>query len=440
MASFGQDSRLSKTRSVHLTVCPRAAGCQTARWAAARPHLSPEVLKLLMSVPARSRAVCDLRSCWAQQSLIDYRKKRREPPIYERCFVQPRRTPDTSARSSAVTLSELQSCPSERLGSGNRFTETRMSFPTSSAYLTMLYKFFTPDKLTKWEKRLKGKTVLALKKLNKEIEDVQIRRDLVLEECKALHKEKFLVEADSKFFLEYLAQKNKHCRQLHEDLWKEYFQKCGEIEKRRQELASKYAKQTSDLKAQQLQGKKTQSNLKEQLKALKNISIIKERQDMRIETLEKEKEKIKAETPLKDQKAHLQFLQQKTLLEKQLTELHKKRSEERKKFIKGQNLESIAQKSSFEFCRGVYRENLQLREELVQLLEVSKKLEAAQSKLENQKEQMKQEQWYQECLMRGKQQLQARPHWCPKEGAPKTTLSPDSLQSKIKSRVIPKIT
>ncbi|XP_015335314.1 coiled-coil domain-containing protein 121 [Marmota marmota marmota] len=439
MASHGQDSRCSKTRSEHLFVCPKAAGYQTARGAAARPHLSPEVLKLLISVPATSMAVCDLRSYRVQQSLIDHRKKRsREPPVYE--SFEPRRTLDTSARSSAVTLTELQSCPSERLDSGSRFAETHMS-PHTSAYLSMLHKFFTPDKLTKWEKRVKGKTVLALKKLNKEMEEVQIHRDLVLEECRALHKEKLLVEADSKFFLEYLAQKNKHCRQLHEDLWKEYFQKCGAIEKRRQELSSKYAKQTSDLKAQQLQGKKTQANLKEQLKALKNISKIKEKQDMRIESLEKEKEKIKAETPLKDQKAHLQFLQQKALLEKQLTNPYKKQSGERKKFIKAQTLESIAQKSSFEFCRGVYKENLQLQEELLQLLEVSKKLKAARSQLENQKQELEQEQWYQECLIRGKQRLQAKPHWCPKEeGATKTTLSPISTKARIKSKVIPKIT
>lgn len=279
---------------------------------------------------------------------------------------------------------------------------------------------------------------MALSKLNNQIQEAQTRRRWLLEENRQLQKEKLLVEAESKSILDYLTENSKHRDRKCEELWKEYFQQYQELEQRKQELASRYEKETSELKAQLLQGEKAQYKLEQCLQTLRNIATIKERQDRRTQTLQEQIDRVPAELHVKDREAHFQFLQQKALLEQEIKELDLVQEQlgDRKRGKlngKAQALECTAQKSRFELCHSIYRENWQLRKKLMPLLQEAQRLEALQTRLENRKQQLKQRQWYQESVMRGRQRLQSRWDWSPKgPGAPKATPAPSPrLQTNI---------
>ncbi|XP_008070955.2 coiled-coil domain-containing protein 121 [Carlito syrichta] len=277
--------------------------------------------------------------------------------------------------------------------------------------------------------RFKEKTVEELSKLNRQIKQVQIQQEPLLEEYRQLRVEKSAVQAENKFFLEYLNNKTEECRKQPEKLWNNYLQKSGEIERRRQESASIFAKQTSMLRTELLQKEKIQFNLKHQLQAVRDISLIKEKQEMEIQTLQEEKKKVQAETAAKKQKIQVHFLEEKALLEKQLSEPDMKqlgKRERRELNRKAQALELAAKQFISEFSRGINRENQQLRQELLQLMQQSQKLAATQSHLRNCKDHLQQEQWYLEGLIRGRRKWQGRLSWwyLGSQDVAQTTLGP----------------
>lgn len=280
------------------------------------------------------------------------------------------------------------------------------------------------ERLTKEGMRFEEKTVMEIMKLNKQIKQAQIQQEPLMEETRQLYSEKFLVQAENKFFLEYLTNKTEECRRQPEKLWNHHLQKSREIEQSRKESASKYAKQTSVFKTELLQKEKIQSNLKQQLQAMRHISLLKEEQEREMQTLQGEKRQIQADTAAKKEEVQVQFLQEKALLEKQLSELDMRQlgKRERKELNrKSQALELAAKQCNFEFCCGVNRENQQLQKELLQLIQQCQELQTAQNQLKNQKQQLQQEQWYVECLIQGRELLQRRHNWCLEgPGAPKT--------------------
>ncbi|XP_058406656.1 coiled-coil domain-containing protein 121-like [Diceros bicornis minor] len=283
-----------------------------------------------------------------------------------------------------------------------RFAEDSSSSPPP--YLNLINNLVKSEKLTDAEMRFKEKIVVETMKLNKQIKQAQMEQEWLKEETRQLHAEKLLVQAENKFFLEYLTNKTEEYRRQPEKLWNNYLQESGETERRRQESASKYAKQTSVLKTELLEKEKIHSNLKQQLQALRDISVLKEKQEREMQTLQ-------AETAAKKQEIHVQFLQQKALLEKQLTEpdmsqLGKRRRKELNR--KTQPLELAAKQYNFEFYRDINRKNQQLKKELLQLNQQCQELQATPSQLKNQKQQLQQEQWYVECLMPGRRRLQGR--------------------------------
>ncbi|XP_008579559.1 PREDICTED: coiled-coil domain-containing protein 121 isoform X2 [Galeopterus variegatus] len=299
---------------------------------------------------------------------------------------------------------------------------------SSSPYSRLINNFLKPQKLTNVERRFKEKTLVEMMMLNKQIKQTQIQQELLLEENRQLYKEKLLVQAENKLFLEYLTKKTEEYRRQPEKLWNNYLQKSGEIEQRRQESASRYAKLTSVLKTELLQKEKTQSILKQQLQAMRGISILKEKQEIEIQTLQEEKKTVQAEGAARKQEVQVQLLQEKALLEKQLSEpdmrqLGKRKRRELKR--KAQALELAVRQRVFEFSLGINRENQQLGKALLQLTQQSQKLEATQSLLKNQKQQLQQEQWYLDCVIRGRKRLQRRHSGCLKgQSAPNTTPSP----------------
>ncbi|XP_037669365.1 coiled-coil domain-containing protein 121 isoform X2 [Choloepus didactylus] len=262
---------------------------------------------------------------------------------------------------------------------------------------------------------LKEKTLVAVKELKEQMIQTQIQQEQLLEDNMHLRTEKTVVQAENKFFLEYLANKTEEFKRQPEKLWNNFLQKSGEIEQRRQESASKYAKRISVLKAELLQKEKIQLNLKQQLKAMRNISITKEKQQAEVQTLQNAKKKAQTEAAAKIEETKTQLLQEKALLDKQLSEpdmreLGKKNKREIKR--KSQALEWTTKQYTLEFYRGINRENDQLQKERLQLLHQCQELEASQSQLKNTKQQLQQEQWYLEGLIRGRQRMHRRHNWC----------------------------
>lgn len=291
-------------------------------------------------------------------------------------------------------------------------------------YFTILNEFFKSESLTKLENKVKRRTMEALELLSNNIEEVQLQREQLVEENKLLEEDRLYLETESNYFLRFLRKQNDECRKKHEDLWHQYFQECAEMRRRKQELESNFAKQNKDLQTQLLQGRKTQSHLRQQAQSLKHINSVKKAQEMKIQALQKELENMKVETAIKDLQEHLQFLQQKALLDRQLQELKwlqvgRHSTKEVKKKV--QVLKSTARKVNSEYCDSVQKENQGIQEELVKQVQEYRKLASIKGQLEKWKEQLKEEQWCQEAIVRGRQQLRAkrgRSHNydpCPKE-------------------------
>ncbi|XP_008579557.1 PREDICTED: coiled-coil domain-containing protein 121 isoform X1 [Galeopterus variegatus] len=422
MGSQGRDSHGAKARSARLTLGPRRAGSGAAGGPAAGAQSAAEEVK-----QPRTGTGGAPRGCQAAPRPVEHRTEKLRGLSTVRHCSRDSQAPDASPLT--VTPRELHSLHDlgdELLDSSCKLDKGPSR--SSSPYSRLINNFLKPQKLTNVERRFKEKTLVEMMMLNKQIKQTQIQQELLLEENRQLYKEKLLVQAENKLFLEYLTKKTEEYRRQPEKLWNNYLQKSGEIEQRRQESASRYAKLTSVLKTELLQKEKTQSILKQQLQAMRGISILKEKQEIEIQTLQEEKKTVQAEGAARKQEVQVQLLQEKALLEKQLSEpdmrqLGKRKRRELKR--KAQALELAVRQRVFEFSLGINRENQQLGKALLQLTQQSQKLEATQSLLKNQKQQLQQEQWYLDCVIRGRKRLQRRHSGCLKgQSAPNTTPSP----------------
>lgn len=146
-----------------------------------------------------------------------------------------------------------------------------------------------------------------------------------------------------------------------------------------------------------------------------------------MQMLQEEKKKTQAETEAKKQELQVQLLQEKAFLEKQLSEPDMRQLGNRKRKVldrKAQTLELEAKQYTLEFYRSIRRENRELQKKLLQQTQRCQDLQAIKSQLKNQKQQLQQEQWYVQCLIRGRQRLQRRHNWCPRQDAPKDHSAP----------------
>ncbi|XP_042552572.1 coiled-coil domain-containing protein 121 [Dipodomys spectabilis] len=329
---------------------------------------------------------------------------------------------DSRGPLQAKNRNEPQRCP--KGPDACKFAQKSSSSPSESPYLTVLNEYFNTTTLTMLENRVKTRTVTALKVLNIYIQEARIRRKKLVQESRLLQEEPFQEERESKCLLTYLNKTNGHFRRKHEELWEDYVQQLEAIGQRRQELASRFATQTADLQAQLFQRKKILYDLKQQLLAMRDISQLKKTQEMTLLELQKKIKKVESETTIKDQEAHFQFLKQKTLLEKQLSDLDKLQKGEtktRELKRKAKAWELIVQQGHRDVSLGFRKENQQQLERLYQLCQEFKQLEDTRRQLNRQRQHRKEERWYQEGLTRGWQRLQARHKYyfnhsgCPKE-------------------------
>ncbi|ELK14080.1 coiled-coil domain-containing protein 121 [Pteropus alecto] len=416
--SRGQGFR-SKKKRVRFTFDPQTAGNRAAKGPTARVLSAPEKVKQLRAGPARDRM-----GHWAEPRPAEHRTEKL--PLRGR-DLRLMQAPSTSY----VGITKLQ----QDVGSESKFAED--SSVTPPPYLSLMNNVFKSERLTKAAMWLKEKTV-EIMRLNMLVKQAQIRQEPLRKETHQLLTEKLRVQAENKFFEEYLTKNTEARREQYEKLWEVYLQKCGEIQRRKQESASKYVKQTEELKSKFLQKEKIQFDLEQQLQAMKDISLVREKQERRIQTLQEEKKKAQAETDAKKQEVEIRFLQEKALLEKKLREpdvTHLGKEERKALHRKAQALQSAAEKSTFDFHLGIRRQSERLQKEILQQTWQCQELQATHSRLENQKQQLQQEQWYIESLIRGRQRLHSRHNSGPKgQGASKTTENP---HLGIKSRIHP---
>ncbi|KAG8522479.1 Coiled-coil domain-containing protein 121 [Galemys pyrenaicus] len=406
---------------------------------ASRASSAAQEVGLLGAGLAGTAVWCDCRDCWAAPKLVEQGSEKMQKLFTRRQPFLKLQTSDTNAHSLALTLSKL------RLDLGDSTSNTtvnsllfpKFSFLTCSSFrfnenlgssptpcLSLNNDVSKTETLTKAEMEFKD-TMAEIMKLNKQLKQSQIQQKPLMEESSQLHTEKLNVQAENEFFLEYLTNKTEDYRRQAEILWNSYIQIAEDFEEKRQELASKYAKQTAMLETELLQSEEIQINLKQQLQTMRDLSILKEQQEREIETLQEEKKETHAETHKKIRESLVPFLQEKAILEKQLSEPDMRQFGKRKRIPNSfQAIELAVKQHSFEFHYSINRENLQLQKELLQLTEQCQKLQATQSKLNTKKQQLQQEQWYVECIKRGRLRLQRLHNWCPKgQGVPKTQVT-----------------
>ncbi|XP_004582938.2 coiled-coil domain-containing protein 121 [Ochotona princeps] len=419
MGSQGPSPHNPKKRGVRLFLESQKTRTEDARPLPSRTCFAPEEIKQLRAGLARPGTKWDAWSCWAMRRPV-------EPQTDQLQELSTFTTPNVSARSSAITVRELRGC-NKRLDSRSLFPECPQSPPLS--YLSLINSLLQPHKRTNVENRIR-KRMARVRELDTQIKEARTQQQILLQDTRQLHREKLYFQAENTFFLEYLTHKTEELAKEPTKLWTEYIQESGAVKRRRQRLASKYAKKLSGLKAELLQKRKAQASLKQQLQELKDVSLLKEKQDLQIQKLQEEQSRIEAQSATE---RHAQFLKEKALLEEQLNEpdarlLDKTQRKERQE--KAQALRSAAKRSHLKFCQGVHMENQCLLQECRQLKQQSWKLEARHSRLENQKRQLEQGQWFVQSLLRGRQQLQKRRSGCPQgQGAPQTAPSQGKAHS-----------
>lgn len=423
MGSGGQGSRIKKKR-VHFPFVPRKAGKKATEESSTSLLSAAEKVKLKASLARRRLGL------WTMPRPAEHRtEKLRKLPFRGHHF---RVMQAPGASSEGVSLSETW----QDMGSECEFAEDS-SIPLPP-YLTLISNLFKSERLTKAATWVKEKTVEVMK-LSRLVKRAQILQEPLRKEARQLLMEKLHVQSENKFFEEYLTKKTEACRRQYENLWEDYLQKSAEIQQRRQESTAKYAKQNVELKEELLKKEEIQFYLEQQLQGLKDISLVREKQDIEIQTLQEQKKKAQAETATKKREMVVQFLHEKALLEKKLKEpdVTQLENEERKELKKkAQALESAAEKCAFEFYSGIRRENQRLQKEILQQSRQCQALQATYSQLENQKQQLQQEQGYINSLIRGRQRIHSRHNLCLKvQGAPKTTRNPPlGVKSKLHPR------
>ncbi|CAO2629067.1 Coiled-coil domain-containing protein 121 [Lemmus lemmus] len=369
---------------------------------------------------ARKKAVHDFRVRWPELILLEQKKKEELPLIGK--STSDKQVHVASACSSEVSISntDLESSPSERLDSKGAIAVSPQPLPAQSPYMTILNSYLNPESMTRLEKKVRNRTMVAMQELEQEMEAVKSRRSALMMDLKEIA----CGQTEDKHFLEYLKQRKEESQRKYDSLWKDYRQQCQEIEDRRRELVCTFTSRTADLQKQLMQGRKLEAGLRRKLKALEPIAQIKESQDRRKQALEQEKANIAAHIPFIDREAHIQFLKERTALEKQVEELNLLESGEhvtRELRKKTKALEAVAKQAQKDFCLGINAENRRLQTQLRQLDEEVCELEARREKLEQRKQRWKEQQWYLEALARGRQRLQQREYRLPKPQAPHPT-------------------
>ncbi|CAO2629074.1 Coiled-coil domain-containing protein 121 [Lemmus lemmus] len=428
MGSRGQGYPSWNTRGRRATIFPQREGTRALGTSAFPTEndtafLTPRERRYKPPL-IKKRAMVDFRVRWPGIVSRKQEAQKEGLPQFGLCSLN-KKAHDLSSCSSGTSISLKQQDSSH--SDIQDFQGSTTCFPehlTQPPHLTILNSYLKPESMTRLEQRVRKRTLVAMNQLDKEMEAAKFQRAVLLRDTRELQEERACEEAENKPFLEYLKQRTQRAQRKYDSQWKDYIQQCQEIEDRRRELVCTFTSRTADLQKQLMQGRKLEARLRRKLKALEPIAQIKESQDQEKQILEQEKASIAAHIPFMDREAHVQFLEERTALEKQVEELNLLESGEhitRELRKKTKALEAVAKQAQKDFCRGVNAQNRRLRTQLRQLDEEVCELEARREKLEQRKQRWKEQQWYLEALVRGRQRLQQREYRPPKPQAPHPT-------------------
>ncbi|CAH6778728.1 coiled-coil domain-containing protein 121 [Phodopus roborovskii] len=428
MESQGQGHPSWNTRGRRATIFPQRDGARTLGLSALPAQDEAEFLtpreRRYRPPLVKKRAMCDFRVRWPEIVSKEQETEREDLP---RPGLHPLdRVGDLSPCSSVGSISLKPQDSSHGDFQGSQVSLTHLPETLAmSPYMKILNNYLKPQLMTRLEKRVRRKTLVAMNQMEQEMEAVKLRREVLLRDARELQDERACEEAENKPLVDYLRMKNQRAQEKYNFLWKDYIQQCQEIENRRRELVSAFASRTDDLRKRLSQGKKMEVGLRKKRRALDPIAQIKESQGREKEALEQEEASIVADIPFMDREAHLQFLKEKAALQKQVEELNLLESGEgitRELKKKAKALAAMVKQAHKDFCQGINAENRRLRTQLQQLDREFRELQIRKEELEQGKQRWKEQQWYLEALARGRQRLQRREFGPPKpQAAPHPT-------------------
>ncbi|XP_051017691.1 coiled-coil domain-containing protein 121-like [Acomys russatus] len=374
---------------------------------------------------ARKKAVYNFRVRWPALVPRDQETQVEDLPYFG-VYSLDRRPHGTNSYSSGASISlKHQENRNSELQDSQSFAAC---FPKSLAgapHTTILNKFLKPESMTWLEKKVRWKMQVAMSQVEKEREAVKLRRAVLLKDTRELQEAQAWEEAANKSFLERLKKAGEERQSKYDSLWKDYIQQCQEIEDKRRELLSSFTSRTATLGMQLVQGRRLEAGLRRKLRALRPVAQVRKRQDREKAALEREEASVVADIPLMDRDRHWHFLKERAALEKRVEELSLLESGEditRELRRTAKALEAAAKQAHKDFCQGINAEGRRLQTQLHHLDEEFCQLEARREKLEQRKQQGKEQQWYLEALARGRQRLLQREHGRPKpQAAPHPT-------------------
>ncbi|XP_021501995.1 coiled-coil domain-containing protein 121-like [Meriones unguiculatus] len=395
-------------------------------------HLLTPLTGLYRPPPARKSAMCDFRVRWPELAPKDQEAQRENQPglvLSSDWKPYDQSCSCSCSFSSGISLRRQESSHSEP-HEAPKLTDYFPEPPEESPHMTIFNTYLKPESMTALEKKVWRKTLVVMNQLEQEKGAIKFQRAVLLREARELQEEHRLEEAEKKPFLEYLKKRHRKTQKTYDSLWKDYIRQSQEIEKKRRELLKSFNSRTANLEKQLMEGKKLDASLKKKLKALRPVEQVKQSQDRNIQDLEDEEFSIVADTPFMDREKHLKFLKDRAALEEQVEELNLLESGEaitRELRKKAKALETMAKQAQKDFCQGMHAENKRLWAQIHQLDQDFSKLEARREKLEQRKQQWKEQHWYLEALARGRQRLQQ---------LERRTLKPQAAPQPIQSRLL----
>lgn len=189
------------------------------------------------------------------------------------------------------------------------------------SYFHLIRNLLKPEKPTKAVVGVIEKAMEVMK-LDHQIKETQIQQKLVMKEMELLLNEKLPVQAETKVMLVNLTmQAEEYMRDIEDECLSDDAQESAEIPQTRAEaeLASQYAKKTSELKTSLLV-ENSGLDLERQLEAGRDFSLVKEKQLRELQELQALQEVLKKARAETAAKAQARYLQEMSLLEKQLGE------------------------------------------------------------------------------------------------------------------------
>lgn len=137
------------------------------------------------------------------------------------------------------------------------------------------------------------KKTMEVIKLDHQMKKTQIQQKVLREEAGLLLNEKLLFQINTEVMIVNLSYKVKKYQREINNQWEKYPQESDEMFPRRQESASKHAKQTSELQTTQLSEKENLvSDFQQQQEAARDISLGGEKEHRELQTIQEELKKV----------------------------------------------------------------------------------------------------------------------------------------------------